>query len=134
MNTKNDNRRLHRLVIIGPAAFGRAGLDPWFHEIRKAAKRLRYAAEALEPAFGEPARALAGAAEHLQGILGEHQDSVVAREVLHDIGIRVHDHGDSSATIELLHAREQARSNETAAAFTAAWDALTDQRLHTWLA
>lgn len=127
-------RRLNRLVIIGPAAFGRAGLDPWFHEIRKAAKRLRYAAEALEPAFGEPARALAGAAEHLQGILGEHQDSVVAREVLHDIGIRVHDHGDSSATIELLHAREQARSNETAAAFTAAWDALTDQRLHTWLA
>lgn len=131
---RRSYRRLHRLVMIGPAAFDGAGLDPWFHEIRKASKRLRYAAEALQPAFGEPARAMAGAAEHLQGILGEHQDSVVAREVLHDIGIRVQDHRDSSATIELLHAREQARANETAAAFTAAWDAVTDQRLRTWLA
>ena len=126
-------RRLHRLVTAGPSAVGRDGPDPWFHEIRKGAKRLRYAAEAVRPAFGEPAGALAGAAEHLQEVLGEHQDSVVARKALRDIGTRIRDHTDSATTIRVLHAREQARSDETATDFTAAWAALTDPRLRTWL-
>lgn len=52
------------------------------HGTRKAAKRARYAAEAAATSLGSPAAKLARRAEHLQDILGAHQDSVVAVERL----------------------------------------------------
>ncbi len=58
-----------------------AGKDPSDHElhrIRIKSKRARYAAEAVAPAVGSPASKFAGAAARLQGVLGEHQDAVVA--------------------------------------------------------
>lgn len=36
------------------------------HEVRKAAKRARYAAEAMEPVYGRPARQFAKAAKRVQ--------------------------------------------------------------------
>ncbi|WP_169806886.1 CYTH and CHAD domain-containing protein [Actinomadura macra] len=64
----------------GEAREGAAGpeRDAALHRTRKAAKRVRYTAEAATPAFGKPARKLARQAEHIQDILGVHQDSVVA--------------------------------------------------------
>ncbi|GAB2688927.1 hypothetical protein GCM10027194_23870 [Thalassiella azotivora] len=62
--------------------------DAVLHEARKAAKRARYAAEAVAPAFGEPASHFAAAIEDLQEVLGEHQDSVVARQHLHELARR----------------------------------------------
>ncbi len=56
--------------------------DPALHAVRKAAKRLRYAAESAAPALGARADELAGRAKAVQSLLGEHQDSVVARELL----------------------------------------------------
>jgi CHAD domain-containing protein len=52
--------------------------DKELHRIRIHAKRSRYAAEALEPVAGKPAKAFASAAADLQSVLGEHNDSVVA--------------------------------------------------------
>ena len=91
--------------------------DHWYHEIRKAAKRLRYAGEAVEPAFGAPAAALAENAENLQEVLGEHQDSVVARQALRELGARIHLEGENAFTIGRLHALEQTRADEAAAEF-----------------
>jgi CHAD domain-containing protein len=48
------------------------------HEIRKRAKQLRYAAETAAPVLGKGARRTAKHAEQLQGVLGRHQDAVVA--------------------------------------------------------
>ena len=45
------------------------------HEIRKRAKKLRYAAELATPVVGKPATKMAEAAEGLQGVLGEHHDA-----------------------------------------------------------
>ncbi len=56
--------------------------DAAIHEARKAAKRARYAAEAATPALGRLARRQARRAKELQGLLGDHHDSVVARTVL----------------------------------------------------
>lgn len=56
--------------------------DPALHQVRKDAKRLRHAAEALQDVHGRPAARLARDAQKIQKILGEHQDSVVARSVL----------------------------------------------------
>ncbi len=123
-------RRVGELVSRGPT--DRSKPDPWFHEIRKAAKRLRYAAEAVEPSFGAPAAALAGAAEHLQDILGEHQDSVVARHALRSIGTRLPDHGDTD-TLDRLRAGELTRAADTAETFADAWNVLSDSKHRAWL-
>jgi CHAD domain-containing protein len=57
------------------------------HAVRIRAKRVRYAAEAVRPAFGKPAKRFASAAADLQDVLGEHQDAVVAGAWLADHAI-----------------------------------------------
>ncbi|MGZ4130311.1 MAG: CHAD domain-containing protein [Actinomycetota bacterium] len=47
------------------------------HKVRIRAKRARYAAEAVQPAFGNRAKSFAKAAGDLQDVLGEHHDAVV---------------------------------------------------------
>ncbi|HEY0614728.1 MAG TPA: CHAD domain-containing protein [Candidatus Elarobacter sp.] len=58
----------------------RPATDRELHGIRIAAKRMRYAAEAVAPLAGRRTRALAHAAESLQTVLGDQHDAVVARE------------------------------------------------------
>jgi CHAD domain-containing protein len=68
--------------------YGRALADPCnmtgWHEARKAAKAVRYGAEAVVAAFGDRAGAHAAAWEAVTDALGEVQDSVVARDALTD--------------------------------------------------
>ena len=88
--------------------------DEALHEARKAAKRLRYTCEAVVPVHGGRARRLARRAEDVQELLGEHQDSVVARQVLHGAAGRT-DVGSEAfllgtlAGLELAAARDVAR-------------------------
>ena len=56
--------------------------DTELHQARIRAKRVRYAAEALVPVFGKPARRFARLAEALQDVLGSHQDAVMATDWL----------------------------------------------------
>jgi CHAD domain-containing protein len=65
--------------------------DEQLHAVRKRAKRARYAAEAVEPVFGKPARAFARALTEIQDVLGEHQDAVVAADWLRTAAAQVHD-------------------------------------------
>jgi CHAD domain-containing protein len=58
--------------------------DTELHEVRKLAKQARYAAEAVTPVSGAPARRFAKAIERVQEVLGEHQDAVLARGWLRD--------------------------------------------------
>ncbi|MGZ5404010.1 MAG: CHAD domain-containing protein [Nocardioides sp.] len=92
--------RAHRRARSGEAR------DLALHEVRKSAKRLRYAAETAEPVFPKRATGLAAVAEALQEVLGEHQDSVVSRTILCEIGARAHADGESAFTFGLLHAVE----------------------------
>ena len=124
--------RVETLVSAG-APEDDAHRDEWYHEIRKSAKRLRYAAESVTPAFGEPAEALAGAAEQLQEVLGEHQDSVVARAALRELGVRMYLDGDNAFTIGRLHALEQTRGDEAIEQFESAWATLSDKQMLRWL-
>jgi CHAD domain-containing protein len=73
------------------AALGSASSDAALHATRIDTKRVRYGAEALVPVFGDRAARFASAAEALQEILGEHQDSVVAMSRLADTGIEADD-------------------------------------------
>jgi CHAD domain-containing protein len=58
--------------------------DELLHAVRIRAKRARYAAEAVGLVFGDRAHEFADIAAELQDVLGEHQDSVVARRWLRE--------------------------------------------------
>jgi CHAD domain-containing protein len=78
-------KRLRRSV----AALGSRAEDAELHAVRVRAKHLRYAAEAVAPLVGKPARRLAKAARGVQRTLGDRQDAVVAAEWLRGAASRV---------------------------------------------
>lgn len=82
--------------------------DVAMHEARKAAKRVRYAAEAARPALGRPARKFSKRMKSVQSVLGDHQDSVVAREALRALAVQAHGAGESAFTWGLLYGEEEA--------------------------
>jgi CHAD domain-containing protein len=119
-------RRAHRRVA-GHIEAAEQASDPdarnlELHEARKAAKRLRYAAEAAAPALGRPTGRLGKAAKALQEILGEHQDAVVARPVLRELAVAAQADGESAFTFGLLHERETGAGRAAEAEVEAAWN------------
>ena len=58
--------------------------DDQLHEVRKRAKRSRYALEAIAPVSSSDVRRLAGRVSRIQDVLGEHHDAVVAVAWLRD--------------------------------------------------
>ncbi|MFC8224368.1 CHAD domain-containing protein [Streptomyces sp. NPDC057287] len=98
---------------IGHALQQRPGeeRDVAMHEARKAAKRVRYAAEAAKPALGKPAKRFAERMKSVQSVLGDHQDSVVARDALRTLAVQAHDAGESAFTWGLLYGREEAAAD-----------------------
>ncbi len=82
--------------------------DHQLHEARKAYKRARYAVEVFVPSVGEPAKQLATSLTELQDVLGVHQDSFVARELLRDLAGRAHESGENGFGYGILYARQQA--------------------------
>jgi CHAD domain-containing protein len=95
--------------------------DVALHETRKAAKRARYAAEAAEPALGKKARKLAGRMKRVQSVLGDHQDAVIARATIRDIGIQAHLAGENAFTFGLLHERAHRQAGACQDAAYTAW-------------
>ncbi len=84
--------------------------DLALHEARKQAKATRYAAEAAVPALGDPAAGLVKGAKNLQNLLGDHQDSVMARQALRELADQAHAAGESAFTYGVLHEREERRA------------------------
>ncbi len=115
-----ERKRLKAAVraVDGPAENPQ---DDALHEVRKCAKRLRYAAEAASPIFGKQATALAKAAEGIQEILGVFQDSVVTRETLRELAAQDSAGGRSGFSYGRLHALEEQRGNEARERFYVAW-------------
>ncbi|MFF7774708.1 CHAD domain-containing protein [Streptomyces tanashiensis] len=95
--------------------------DLALHEARKAAKRARYAADAAAPALGKPAECLAKRLKAVQSLLGEHQDSVVARAALREFGIMAQGVGESAFTWGLLYGREEAAADAAARELPRVW-------------
>jgi len=95
--------------------------DRELHAIRIAAKRVRYAADAVEPVLGRPARTLACALADLQSILGKQHDAVVACERLRTLA---HDgDGDFSFLAGELAALATVTSLEARSAWRDDWRA-----------
>ena len=100
--------------------------DRLLHEVRKAAKRVRYAAESVRPAIGSDATDLAADMEKLQDVLGEHNDSVVVRPLLRRLGAEAEAAGDSAFTFGRLDALEEWRAATTRQQYDEMIGPLTD--------
>ncbi|MBV1941679.1 CYTH and CHAD domain-containing protein [Streptomyces sp. BV286] len=94
------------------------------HEARKKAKRTRYAAELAAAVLGGPAKRLVSDMKSLQGLLGEHQDSVMTREALLDLAAEAYTAGESGFTYGVLYGREERTAAAVEAGLPAAWEAV----------
>jgi CHAD domain-containing protein len=102
--------------------------DASLHKARIRAKRARYAAEAVTPVFGKRAAEFAKAAADLQDVLGEHQDSVVARAWLREVG----EEGSNAFVAGELSAIEARAAADARAAWPKARKAVSRKRLRFW--
>jgi CHAD domain-containing protein len=107
--------------------------DPALHEIRKRAKRARYAADLAATALDEDAGRLADQLADLQDVLGEVQDGVVADERLATLvrDERISGPGAFAAG-KLACAIDQARW-DARDRWPPAWKAARAKRLRRWL-
>jgi len=87
------------------AASGPPG-DTALHEARKSAKQARYAGEVVTPAMGAQARRFTGRMKQLQSVLGDHHDTVIARQVARELGMAAHLAGENAFSYGLLYERD----------------------------
>ena len=78
------------------AGLGPHGDDEELHKARKAGKRARYAAELVHPVLGHKTRNAVKEYQDLQDILGEHQDGVVAADLLRRLAAGTAGHPDEN--------------------------------------
>ncbi|MFD5399018.1 CHAD domain-containing protein [Streptomyces sp. NPDC127097] len=116
-----DYRRLARRTEAALAAPAGRERDEALHGARKAAKRTRYAAEAARPALGRPAKRFAKRTKRVQQLLGDHQDSVVARGTLRELATQAQRAGEGGFTFGLLYGREEALAADRERALPDVW-------------
>ncbi|MEV8376790.1 CYTH and CHAD domain-containing protein [Kribbella sp. NPDC056861] len=120
----HDWKRMSKAVRRMEDAEDLATQDHELHEVRKASKRLRYAAESATPVLGDEATGLVSRAKEVQEVLGDHQDSVVARDLLRQLAVQVYLDGGNAFTFGRLHAAEEQRGEASRIAFLELWPTL----------
>lgn len=106
--------------------------DQALHEVRKHAKRTRYAAESAVPVAGGPARRLATRMKSLQTVLGEHQDSVTAQALLLELTRSEHLPAEHGFALGVLFARERARADDARRAYPEALRRASAEKVRRW--
>lgn len=127
-----------RLALGGGGVPGAAALTPdlpdydW-HEVRKRAKRARYAADAVSPVIGEEAVLLSKAIARAQAVLGEHQDAAIAADSW--LAAAAAEPGDHALAVTAgrLFERERAAVTRARAAFPAVWETVLEDKKIAWL-
>lgn len=127
---RDCSRRMRRRVGLVADTSGHDH-DAALHEVRKAAKTLRYTAEAAETVRGRHAdRVIAEATRLREGMkqvqehLGNRQDTVVSRQECLRLGAEADAAGESSWTYGRLFTLEEARATTSEARFWGLWDEL----------
>lgn len=109
------------------------GRDNALHETRKAAKRLRYATEAVQSTLGKPAARLRKRLKSVQDLLGEHQDAAVSRPVLRKLAGQAYLDGGNGFTYGLMYAAEAARAERAENNLPSAWKRMRKRKNTAWL-
>jgi CHAD domain-containing protein len=103
-----------------------------WHQARIAAKQVRYACEAVAPFAGKSAKSLAKRAEEVQEVLGEHQDAVVASEVIRRLATAPRA-GTTAFTFGLLYAAQQDTLDAARDRFDSVWSQTSKAKHRRWL-
>jgi CHAD domain-containing protein len=111
---RRSHRRMRRRLH---SALDASGDDHLLHETRKAAKRVRYAAESATGVLGSRVDKLAARMEQAQETLGAHQDTVVIRDVLRGLATDADANDEASFTYGRLHTLEEQRADAARTAF-----------------
>jgi CHAD domain-containing protein len=128
--TYRTTRRRMRRALHSPAGPAR---DAALHQARKAAKRARYAAEAVAPALGADARRFGRRMKNLQTVLGDHQDTVVARQATRQLGISAHLAGENAFSYGLLYEQDACDAWRLEAGGRRAWAKASRPRYLRWM-
>ena len=126
-------RKAYRRVSRGVARLESAPSDADLHEIRKRAKRARYAAELATDALHAEAGLLAERLADLQDVLGELQDVVVAEDRLKMLVRSDRITGEAAFTAGMLACLEDEARTTARERWPAAWKAARSKRLRQWL-
>jgi CHAD domain-containing protein len=122
-------RRAHKSLAKADGLLDEAlagGQDAELHDARKAYKRARYAVEVFAPSAGAPGKQLVKALTDLQDVLGAHQDSVVARELLYELG-------SDNFWFGVLWARQEQVGKDTHAQLPVVVERSRKKKLRKWL-
>jgi CHAD domain-containing protein len=114
---RQTKRRLRR-AWRAPAGQPR---DAALHRARKSAKRARYAGEAVTPALGKKAEKFTKRIKRVQSVLGDHQDTVVTRQLVRQLGMSAHLAGENSYSYGLLHEHDTVAAERLQAQARRAW-------------
>jgi CHAD domain-containing protein len=104
--------------------------DADMHRVRILAKRVRYTAESLTPAFGGQAEAMADAAARLQEVLGDQHDAVLASAWLREAASHVDP--QVAFVAGLMSARERRVAARIRGSWRREWKKLDRPRHRFW--
>jgi CHAD domain-containing protein len=114
VGVERSTRRLEKAVATATDPQAPADeRDAAVHAARKAGKRLRYATEVT----GTKPKHL----KAFQTALGEHQDTVVSRAALRELGAAAHASGENGFSFGILLGRDAARAEEIERALPGLW-------------
>jgi CHAD domain-containing protein len=123
-------RRRMRTALKVPAGKPR---EVALHDVRKAAKQARYAAEAVAPVLGRDAARFGNRMKKLQTVLGDHQDTVVGRQLARRLGIAAQLAGESAFSYGLFYGRDACDGARLQAKAMRAWREASRARYRHWL-
>lgn len=130
---RKDDKRLRRRMSRAERTESHRERLHLLHEARKAAKRLRYAAETLVPSHGSDADRLARSAKSLQSHLGDLQDAVVSRERVAGIAGRAEEAGIATFPAGVVWAREDEEIRSLEAEVPETWRTAKRKKRRAWL-
>lgn len=126
-------RRTARRMRRVPQAPSGQAREVALHDTRKAAKRARYAAEAVSPALGGQAKRFARKMKKVTSVLGDHQDAVVARGVDRELGVSTYLGGENAFTFGLLYERDNAAALRLQDQAQQAWRRSSRPKYRRWM-
>ncbi len=129
-NAYGTTSRRMKQARRAPAGEGR---DNALHRARKAAKRARYAGEAVVPAFGQEASNFARQMKRLQSVLGDHQDAVIARRTERELGMSAHLAGENAFSYGVMYERDDQAAAALQKHARRTWRKASRSRYRRWL-
>ncbi|MDN5917791.1 MAG: CHAD domain-containing protein [Pseudonocardia sp.] len=120
-------------AVRGVEGTDAAARDRALHGARRTGKQLRYATEVVRPVVGKDAKRFSQGLEELQDELGAHQDAVVARETLRELGAQAGAENQNGFTFGLLYGRDVARAHEIESTVAQVWARVWNKKQRRWM-